>query len=152
MNTPAEMETVMDAALVTLDGRCFDYQVWLSWSSWEPWAVTLTLPSTGEPVEWRFAVELLRASMHGPAGLGDVQLTPSCADGRHEVNQVEVCFGTNRPAYLYLDREHLTEVLDDIEAHFLAACEAVRAEMDAELAWLIDDPDGLWTTPGGEER
>jgi hypothetical protein len=127
--------------------------VWLSWTAEDPWAVTMALPSTRGPIEWRFALELLRAGMDGPAGDGDVRFTPLRAAGGGEVTEVEVCFGTDpdRCARVYLDREQVWEfLLHDVGEHFTAACQAARAEMDAELAWLIDDPDGLWTAPGGE--
>ena len=49
----------------------------LAYDPADPFAVTATFPTSGEPVVWTFARDLLSRGLNGPVGDGDVRVWPS---------------------------------------------------------------------------
>ena len=49
----------------------------LAYDPADPYAVTATFPTSGEPVVWTFARDLLSRGLSGPVGDGDVRVWPS---------------------------------------------------------------------------
>jgi Streptomyces sporulation and cell division protein, SsgA len=55
----------------------------LSYSCQDPYAVKIAFHvGTDEPVEWTLARDLIAASLHSRAGVGDVKAWPSAASGQ----------------------------------------------------------------------
>ncbi|WP_437105356.1 SsgA family sporulation/cell division regulator [Streptomyces sp. enrichment culture] len=55
----------------------------------DPYAVTLYIgPSSGPPVTWSFARELLTEGLRGPVGVGDVLVLPRCSHHPHSIRIV----------------------------------------------------------------
>lgn len=57
-------------------------KVELFWSSWHPYAVTLSFAVRSGRVDWIVSRDLLAAGLDGPVGVGDVAVLPDFRDRR----------------------------------------------------------------------
>lgn len=139
--------------LIAMNGRGADYQVSLSWSPADPWALTLSIPSGRHSHEsWLFARELLWTGLSTPTGTGAVRIEPGNTDTvALDTNEVEIRLydaHSERHAHLIFSRHDLWEFLQATKAAFPTARDTARRGMDAELTRLLARP----TAAPGEDK
>ncbi len=101
----------------------------------DPFAVTLGVRARGDRfVEWLVARDLVLDALRGPAGCGDVRMSPQrVAD--HDIVEVEIRAGDGR-AVLEVDRDLVVEFLDASTALVPVGTESGRVDLDAEIGKL----------------
>jgi Streptomyces sporulation and cell division protein, SsgA len=103
----------------------------------DPFAVTLGIRTRHDRwVEWMVARELVIDALAGPAGLGDVRMTPQLVQG-YDIVEIEIRSAEGR-AVLEVDRDLLAHFVDATFAVVPLGGEASRMDLDAELARLAD--------------
>ncbi len=103
----------------------------------DPYAVTLGIRTRYDRwVEWLVARELVVDALTGPAGLGDVRMSPQLVQG-YDIVEIEIRSADGR-AVLEVDRDLLAHFVDATFAVVPLGAEAGRMDIDAELARLAD--------------
>jgi hypothetical protein len=98
----------------------------------DPFAVTLGVRTRGDRfVEWLVARDLVLDALHGPAGCGDVRMSPQRVHGR-DVVEIEIRMGDGR-AVLEVDRDLVAEFLDASNALVPVGTESGHVDLDAEI-------------------
>ncbi len=98
----------------------------------DPFAVTLGVRTRGDRfVEWLVARDLVVNSLHGPAGCGDVRMSPQRVHD-HDVVEIEIRAGGGR-AVLEVDRDLVVEFLDASTALVPIGTESGHVDLDAEI-------------------
>ena len=81
-NSRTEVSAELVMGLIGPEHTIVPLMASLSYSCQDPYAVRIAFHvGTDEPVEWTLARDLLAASLHSRAGIGDVQAWPSAAAG-----------------------------------------------------------------------
>lgn len=110
--------------------------VWLQYSSADPYAVTVAFQGDDVTVNWVFARELLCDGLTRSAGLGDVQIWPSSGD-----DESAILIRLSSPdglATLEADRSQVREFLDRTEEIVAQGSEADHLDIDQRLADLME--------------
>ena len=101
----------------------------------DPYAVTLGVRGRADRfVEWLVARDLARDGLHGPAGCGDVRMSPQHVAG-HDVVEIEIRSAGGR-AVLEVDRAQLAAFLDTTAVLVPVGGEAAHVDLDAEIGKL----------------
>ncbi|MFS4094110.1 SsgA family sporulation/cell division regulator [Streptomyces sp. AF1A] len=102
----------------------------------DPYAVQATFRlSGGTSVEWFFARELLAEGLRGPAGIGDVRLSPTRRQGQL---MVEVALMPPAgQADLMLPGQEVADFLRRTEALVPPGTERRHLDLDSELSHLL---------------
>jgi hypothetical protein len=112
----------------------------LSYSAEDPYAVRMAFHiGLDEPVEWVVGRELLFAGLHGPQGLGDVQVWPSSAvaDGvAADILNIELSAPAGH-AHFEAPAADLAEFLRRTGQVVPAGRESAHIDIDAELSGLL---------------
>ena len=101
----------------------------------DPFAVTLGVRTRRDRfVEWLVARDLVIESLHGPAGCGDVRMSPQHVQG-YDIVEIEIR-STDGRAVLEVDRDLLTDFLDASTALVPVGAESAHVDIDAEIVRL----------------
>ena len=82
-------------------------------------------------VEWLVARDLVLASLAGPAGCGDIRMSPQHVQG-YDIVEIEIRSPDGR-AVLEVDRELLVQFVDAAVALVPVGEESARMDLDAEI-------------------
>ena len=125
-------ETVAQDMFTVLHGQPAPVVTRWTYSTADPFAVTLGIRGRGDRfVEWLVARDLVLASLAGPAGCGDVRMSPQHVQG-YDVIEIEIR-STDGRAVLEVDQELLQQFLDASLALVPAGEEAAHMDLDAEI-------------------
>ena len=103
-----------------------------SYSAADPFAVTLGVRGRRNRfVEWLVARDLVIESLTGPAGCGDVRMSPQHVDG-YDIVEIEIR-STDGRAVLEVDRDLLQQFVEASVALVPVGAEGSRMDLDAEI-------------------
>jgi len=127
MTQNARIDRVSQDMFAVLRGQEAPLLTRWSYRSDDPFAVMMSISRpNGRWIDWLMSRELLVAGLRGPAGIGDVRLTPFCDE---EFNIIEVRIGDDE-GFAALEFDH------DLVERFLAASFEIVA--DGAEAGVID--------------
>jgi hypothetical protein len=105
----------------------------LEYSTADPFAVTLAVRTgTNRWVEWLVARDLVSQSLTGPAGLGDIRMSPQVVQ-EYEIVEIEISSFDGR-AVLEVDRDLLSQFIVSTLEVVPAGDESSWVDMDDEIA------------------
>ena len=131
MNTETP-ESVTQDMFTVLHGQPAPVVTRWSYSAADPFAVTLGVRGRRNRfVEWLVARDLVIESLTGPAGCGDVRMSPQHVQG-YEIVEIEIRSPDGR-AVLEVDRELLVRFVDAALALVPVGEESARMDLDAEI-------------------
>ena len=103
-----------------------------TWSAADPFAVVLGVRGRrGRWVEWLVARDLVMESLTGPAGVGDIRMSPQHVQG-YDFVEIEIRSADGR-AVLEVDRDLLRQFVDATLAVVRVGEESARMDLDAEI-------------------
>ncbi len=104
-----------------------------TYSAADPFAVTIAVRTRQDRwVEWLVARELVIEALDGPAGRGDIRMSPQVVQG-YEIVEIEIR-STDGRAVLEVDRDLLRHFIDSSVELVALGDEATRMDLDAEIA------------------
>ena len=128
-------DTVSHDMFTVLHGQPAPVVTRWTYTAADPFAVTLGVRARGDRfVEWLVARDLVLDSLHGPAGCGEVRMSPQHVQG-YDIVEIEIRSGTGR-AVLEVDRDLLAAFLDASTALVPVGAESDHVDLDAEIARL----------------
>jgi len=131
MNTETP-ESVTQDMFTVLHGQPAPVVTRWSYSAADPFAVTLGVRGRRNRfVEWLVARDLVIESLTGPAGCGDVRMSPQHVDG-YDIVEIEIR-STDGRAVLEVDRDLLQQFVDASVALVPVGAEGSRMDLDAEI-------------------
>jgi hypothetical protein len=132
MDTEMTPETVAQEMFTVLHGQPAPIVTRWTWSAADPFAVTLGVRGRrGRWVEWLVARDLVIESLTGPAGCGDIRMSPQHVQG-YDIVEIEIR-STDGRAVLEVDRDLLRQFVDATLAVIPVGAEASRMDLDAEI-------------------
>ena len=135
MNTEMTPETVAQDMFTVLHGQPAPVVTRWTYSTADPFAVTLGVRGRRDRfVEWLVARDLVIESLTGPAGCGDVRMSPQHVDG-YDIIEIEIR-STDGRAVLEVDRDLLQQFVDASLALVPVGAEGSRMNLDAEILKL----------------
>ena len=135
MNTETTPESVTQDMFTVLHGQPAPVVTRWSYSAADPFAVTLGVRGRRNRfVEWLVARDLVIESLTGPAGCGDVRMSPQHVDG-YDIVEIEIR-STDGRAVLEVDRDLLQQFVDGSLALVPVGAEGSRMNLDAEILKL----------------
>jgi len=131
MNTETP-ESVTQDMFTVLHGQPAPVVTRWSYSAADPFAVTLGVRGRRNRfVEWLVARDLVIESLTGPAGCGDVRMSPQHVDG-YDIVEIEIR-STDGRAVLEVDRDLLQQFVEASVALVPVGVEGSRMDLDAEI-------------------
>jgi hypothetical protein len=130
---PVEITTCIPASYWA-NGRKLACQ--LRYTAADPAAAAVKFENPGgNPVQWTFARDLLRAGLYAPTGQGDIHITP-CEDDAQTIAMM--LRSPDGEACIFFDREVLEDYLNQTDIIVPPAEEGTRIahQIDQELARL----------------
>ena len=128
-------DTVSRDMFTVLHGQPAPVVTRWSYSAADPFAVTLGVRGRRNRfVEWLVARDLVIESLTGPAGCGDVRMSPQHVDG-YDIVEIEIR-STDGRAVLEVDRDLLQQFVDASLALVPVGAEGSRMNLDAEILKL----------------
>lgn len=125
-------DTVSQDMFTVLHGQPAPLVTRWTYSAADPFAVTLGVQGRRDRfVEWLVARDLVIESLAGPAGCGDVRMSPQHVQG-YDIVEIEIR-STDGRAVLEVDRELLQEFVDASLTLVPAGTESSRMDLDAEI-------------------
>jgi hypothetical protein len=104
-----------------------------SYNAADPFAVTLAVRTRHDRwVEWLIARDLVVESLEGPAGFGDIRMSPQVVQG-YEIVEIEIR-STDGRAILEVDRDLLRHFVDTSVELVALGDESDRMDLDGEIA------------------
>lgn len=136
MNTePMNADNVAQEMFTVLHGQPAPVVTRWSYSAADPFAVTIGVRGRRNRfVEWLVARDLVIESLTGPAGCGDVRMSPQHVQG-YDIVEIEIR-STDGRAVLEVDRDLLHEFVDATLAVVPVGTESSRMDLDAEILKL----------------
>jgi hypothetical protein len=132
MNAEMTPETVAQDMFTVLHGQPAPVVTRWTYSAADPFAVTLGVRGRRDRfVEWLVARDLVIESLNGPAGCGDIRMSPQHVQG-YDIIEIEIR-STDGRAVLEVDRELLQQFVDASLALVPAGDEASRMDLDEEI-------------------
>jgi hypothetical protein len=132
MNTETTPESVTQDMFTVLHGQPAPVVTRWSYSAADPFAVTLGVRGRRNRfVEWLVARDLVIESLTGPAGCGDVRMSPQHVDG-YDIVEIEIR-STDGRAVLEVDRDLLQQFVEASVALVPVGAEGSRMDLDAEI-------------------
>jgi hypothetical protein len=132
MNADTTPETVAQDMFTVLHGQPAPVVTRWTYSAADPFAVTLGVRGRRDRfVEWLVARDLVIESLNGPAGCGDIRMSPQHVQG-YDIIEIEIR-STDGRAVLEVDRELLQQFVDASLALVPAGEETSRMDLDAEI-------------------
>ena len=103
-----------------------------SYSATDPFAVTLAVRTRHDRwVEWLVARDLVVASLEGPAGYGDIRMSPQQVQG-YDIVEIEIRSFDGR-AVLEVDRDLLRHFIDSTTDVVALGDESDLMDLDVEI-------------------
>jgi len=131
MNTETP-ESVTQDMFTVLHGQPAPVVTRWTYSAADPYAVTLGVRGRRDRfVEWLVARDLVIESLTGPAGCGDVRMSPQHVDG-YDIIEIEIR-STDGRAVLEVDRDLLQQFVDGSLALVPVGAEGSRMDLDAQI-------------------
>ena len=125
-------ETVSQDMFTVLHGQPAPVVTRWTYSATDPFAVTLGVRTrTGRWVEWLVARDLVIESLTGPAGCGDIRMSPQRVQG-YDIVEIEIR-STDGRAVLEVDRDLLAEFVDASTGLVAVGREAGHMDLDLEI-------------------
>ena len=125
-------DTVSRDMFTVLHGQPAPVVTRWTYAAADPFAVTLGVRTHGDRfVTWLVARDLVIDSVRGPAGCGDVRMSPQHVQG-YDIVEIEIRAGDGR-AVLEVDRDLLAEFLDASTALVPVGTESGLVDLDAEI-------------------
>jgi Streptomyces sporulation and cell division protein, SsgA len=132
MNADTTPETVAQDMFTVLHGQPAPVVTRWTYSAADPFAVTLGVRGRRDRfVEWLVARDLVIESLSGPAGCGDIRMSPQHVQG-YDIIEIEIR-STDGRAVLEVDRELLQQFVEGSLALVPAGAEGSRMDLDAEI-------------------
>ncbi|MHA6795431.1 SsgA family sporulation/cell division regulator [Pseudonocardia bannensis] len=104
-----------------------------SYSAADPFAVTLAVRTRHDRwVEWLVARDLVIDGLTGPAGYGDIRMSPQVVQG-YDIVEIEIGSSSGR-AVLEVDRDLLRHFIDATLEVVALGDESDRMDLDGEIA------------------
>ena len=126
------MTTVSQEMFAVLHGQPAPVVTRWTYTADDPFAVTLGVRTRGDRfVEWLLARDLVIDSLQGPAGHGDVRMSPQRVQD-YDIVEIEIRSSDGR-AILEVDRDQLLEFLDSATALVPVGAESGHMDIDAEI-------------------
>ena len=126
------MTTVSQEMFAVLHGQPAPVVTRWTYTAEDPFAVTLGVRTRGDRfVEWLLARDLVIDSLQGPAGFGDVRMSPQRVQD-YDILEIEIRSSNGR-AILEVDRDQLQEFLDAATALVPVGAESGHMDIDAEI-------------------
>jgi Streptomyces sporulation and cell division protein, SsgA len=135
-STDRQRTAVEQDMFTVLHGEATPVVTRWSYTADDPFAVTLAV-RTGENrwVDWLLARELVVDSLSGPAGLGDVRMSPQVVQG-YDIVEIEISSVDGR-AVLEVDRDLLTRFVRATVDVVAIGDEARWVDLDGEIAKIM---------------
>ena len=131
-----DVDLAVDLRLVVPDAEAVPMPVALRYCANDPYAVTVAFRGDDLSVEWVFARDLLLAGLSGPAGKGDVHISPTTRSGGNDAVSIWLS-SPDGQAVLEADRVDLAAFLDRTTDLVPAGHEDEFIDLDAEIATLL---------------
>jgi hypothetical protein len=129
----SDHNTVAQDMFTVLHGQAAPVVTRWSFSTSDPFAVTVAVrTSTDRWVEWLVSRELVIESLNGPAGIGDIRMSPQVVQ-EYEIVEIEISSFDGR-AVLEVDRELLTQFVDSTLEVVALGAEMEWMDLDREIA------------------
>ncbi|NMI01846.1 SsgA family sporulation/cell division regulator [Pseudonocardia acidicola] len=104
-----------------------------TYSATDPFAVTLAVRTRHDRwVEWLVARDLVVEGLSGPAGYGDIRMSPQVVQG-YDIVEIEIR-STDGRAVLEVDRDLLQHFIDSSIELVALGDEISRMDLDEEIA------------------
>ena len=125
-------ETVAQDMFTVLHGQPAPVVTRWTYSADDPFAVTLGVRTRSDRfVEWLVARDLVIDSLRGPAGCGDIRMSPQRVQG-YDIVEIEIR-STDGRAVLEVDRDMLRAFVVDAVALVPVGEEAAHMDLDKEI-------------------
>jgi hypothetical protein len=129
-------DTVSQDMFAVLHGQPAPVVTRWTYTAADPFAVTLGVRARGDRfVEWLVARDLVIESLRGPAGCGDVRMSPQHVQG-YDIVEIEIRSADGR-AVLEVDRDLLAEFVDSSATLVQVGDESTRMDLDAEISKIM---------------
>lgn len=104
-----------------------------SYTAADPFAVSFAVRTRSDRwVEWLVGRDLVISSLTGPAGLGDIRMSPQLVQG-YDIVEIEIR-STDGRAVLEVDRDLLQHFVDSTLEVVAVGDEPTRMDLDEEIA------------------
>jgi hypothetical protein len=129
-------DTVSQDMFAVLHGQPAPVVTRWTYTAADPFAVTLGVRTRGDRfVEWLVARDLVIESLRGPAGCGDVRMSPQHVQG-YDIVEIEIRSADGR-AVLEVDRDLLAEFVDASATLVQVGDESTRMDLDGEISKIM---------------
>jgi hypothetical protein len=129
-------DTVSQDMFAVLHGQPAPVVTRWTYTAADPFAVTLRVRTRGDRfVEWLVARDLVIESLRGPAGCGDVRMSPQHVQG-YDIVEIEIRSADGR-AVLEVDRDLLAEFVDASATLVQVGDESTRIDLDGEISKIM---------------
>jgi Streptomyces sporulation and cell division protein, SsgA len=129
-------DTVSQDMFTVLHGQPAPVVTRWTYTAADPFAVTLGVRTRGDRfVEWLIARDLVIESLRGPAGCGDVRMSPQHVQG-FDIVEIEIRSADGR-AVLEVDRDLLAEFVDASATLVPVGEESAHMDLDAEISKIM---------------
>ena len=129
------MTTLSQDMFTVLHGQPAPVVTRWTYSADDPFAVTLGVRTRSDRfVEWLVARDLVIDSLRGPAGCGDIRMSPQRVQG-YDIVEIEIRSGDGR-AILEVDRDLLRGFIEASTEIVALGDESGRLDLDGEIARL----------------
>jgi hypothetical protein len=128
-------DTVSQDMFTVLHGQPAPVVTRWTYSADDPFAVTLAVRTRHDRwVEWLLARDLVVEALTGPAGIGDIRMSPQEVQG-YDIVEIEIRSGDGR-AVLEVDRDLLRHFVESSLELIAQGAESTVIDFDAEIARL----------------
>ncbi|MDT7613105.1 MAG: hypothetical protein QOF00_552 [Pseudonocardiales bacterium] len=133
MSNETSIDSVHQDMFTVLHGQPAPVVTRWSYSAADPFAVVLAVRTRHDRwVEWLVARDLVVDSLDGPAGYGDIRMSPQRVQG-YDIVEIEIR-STDGRAVLEVDRDLLRDFVESSMRIVALGDEAGRMDIDGEIA------------------
>ena len=138
MSNEISTDSVQQDMFTVLHGQPAPVVTRWSYTAADPFAVTLAVRTRHDRwVEWLVARDLVVESLSGPAGMGDIRMSPQTVQG-YDIVEIEIR-STDGRAVLEVDRDLLRHFVDSSTEIVALGDEAGQMDLDGEIARLTQN-------------
>lgn len=129
-------DTVSQDMFTVLHGQPAPVVTRWTYDAGDPFAVTLSVRTRSDRwVEWLVSRDLIAEALEGPAGEGDIRMSPQNVQG-YDIVEIEIRSSDGR-AVLEVDRDLLRCFLESAGDLVAFGDEEARMDLDAEIATIM---------------
>ena len=133
MSNEASIDSVHQDMFTVLHGQPAPVVTRWSYSTADPFAVGLAVRTRHDRwVEWLVARDLVVDALEGPAGLGDIRMSPQTVQG-YDIVEIEIR-STDGRAVLEVDRDLLRQFVESSFEIVAIGDEDEHMDIDGEMA------------------